>query len=253
MQFGLESLLFGRQVLPTIQPLARFTPPSDLRGNVFDYHVCFIRNGRFTSPRCSDKPALTEQPDLVFYLEPEDSFAPQEGDYYVDFRRLSVGGDVERLDLSASPFDVLLHPDYARFPTSGIEPLLNGQVVISSADPFVGDADTEAEYANVVFSYVPPDETPLPGGVYLTGSFNGWGVDLANELTWVSSQGSYEASLLIKQGEYEYRYTSPDPQIRRALHTRLPRLENLYTALVYYADASLNTDRLLAFGHASSR
>ena len=253
VQFGLESVMVGRQAFPSIQPILSFTPPAALLGNVFDYNVCFIRNGQVDRSRCSDKPSLTQQPDLLFYLEPEDAFAPQEGDYYVDLSNLNIGRRVEATDRSVTPFQVRLDPDYARFPSSGFEPLLNGQAVISDADRFVGDADTEGEYTRVLFRYVPPDEVPLSGGIFITGSFNGWGFDLTNELIWNANSKLYETDLLIKQGRYEYRYTSPDPAVRRQLQVRLPRPDNLYTAFVYFSDVSLNTDRLLAFQHVLSR
>lgn len=252
-KFGLESLLVGNRSFRSIQPILTFTPPSSLTGNVFDYNVCFVRNGDYTRSRCSNKPLLTQQPDLLFYLEPEDSFVPREGDYYIDLSNLTVGLRVEYTDRTVSPFEVLLSRDYARFPSSGVEPLLNGQPVISSADTYVGDADLEAEYANVVFRYVPPKETPLPGGVYVVGSFNGWGVDLANALTWRAQDKVYEGVVLMKQGRHEYRYTSPDPEVKRQLEARLPRPDNLYTAFVYFFDVLLGTDRLLAFQQVVSR
>ena len=253
LRFGLDRLLQGRQVLPTIQPIVRFAAPSTFVGSIFDFTVCFVRNGRFDRPRCSDRPSLTEQPDLVFYLEPDRSFAPQEGDYYVDLRDLSIGGQIERIDRTVSPFTVTLAPDYARFPTSGVEPLLAGQVVIGGADRYVGEADLQGEYADVLFKYVPPDEVPLSGGIFLTGSFNGWDLDLGNELRWNADGRWYELSVLLKQGEYEYRYTSPVAQVRRAITTRVPRADNLYTALVYFADTSLDTDRLMGFQHVLSQ
>ena len=152
-----------------------------------------------------------------------------------------------------SPFTVTLAPDYARFPTSGVEPLLAGQVVIGGADRYVGEADLQGEYADVLFKYVPPDEVPLSGGIFLTGSFNGWDLDLGNELRWNADGRWYELSVLLKQGEYEYRYTSPVAQVRRAITTRVPRADNLYTALVYFADTSLDTDRLMGFQHVLSQ
>ena len=252
MTLDLQNLLAGSQSLPSVQPLLRFTPPSQLGGNVFDYSVCFIRNGQYKAPRCSERPSLTVQPDLLFYLEPDEAFLPQEGDYYVDLRRLKPGGHIERIGFDTSPFEVMLQPDYARFPSTSADPLLSGQSVISGAHT-AGDPDTEAEYARVQFRFVPPDETRLPGGVYIAGSFNGWRIDLGRQLRWVADQGRYEGSLLIKQGEYEYQYTSPNSNVRRALHARLPRVDNQYTALVYYRDSSYSTDRLLAFQHGFTR
>ncbi len=253
LQFGIENVMVGGQGYPSAQPILSFTPPSSLIGNIFDYNVCFVQNGQLERSRCSSNPSLTQQPDLLFYLQPENAFEPQEGDYYLDLSNLTIGGRVERTDLSVTPYLITLEPDYARFPSSGIEPLLNGQPVISDADRFVGDADTQGEYARVLFRYVPPDEAPLPGGVFIAGSFNGWDFDLANQLTWEADLGRYEGELLIKQGKYEYRYTSPDPRVRRQLRARLPRPDNLYTALVYFSDVTLNTDRLLAYQNILSR
>lgn len=253
LRFGLDRLLMGRQVLPTIQPIVQFTPPADLLGTVFDYVVCFARNGRFEQPRCSDRPSLTEQPDLLFYLEPEHSFAPQEGDYYVDLRDYSIGGAIERIDHAVSPIAISLAPDYARFPAGGLTPLLAGQPIIGRADRYVGEADVQGEYADVLFRYVPPDEVPLSGGIFLVGSFNGWDLDLANELRWNADEKWYEHTILLKQGEYDYRYTSPVAQVRRAISSRAFRPDNLFTALVYYTDRTLSTDRLLGYRHLQSQ
>lgn len=253
LRFGLDRLLTGRQVLPTIQPIVQFAPPPDLLGTVFDYVVCFARNGRFEQSRCTDSPSLTVQPDLLFYLEPDLSFAPQEGDYYVDLRDYSIGGAIERIDHSVSPIAVSLVPDYARFPASSLAPLLAGQPVIGGADRYVGEADVQGEYADVLFRYVPPDEAPLAGGIFLVGSFNGWNLDLANELRWNADEKWYELAVLLKQGEYDYRYTSPVAHVRRAISSRSFRPDNLFTALVYYTDRSLSTDRLLGFRHMQSQ
>lgn len=247
VQFGIDNVLVAGRGGISAQPILSFTPPSSLAGNVFDYNVCFIRNGQLERTRCSDNPSLTQQPDLLFYLQPEDAFEPQEGDYFLDLSSLRVGGSIEHTDLSVSPYRITLEPDYARFPSSSIDPLLNGQAVVSEAVRDRGDADTEGEYAQIHFRYVPPDETRLPGGLLLTGSFNGWGFDLANEMRWVAERGHYEAELLIKQGHYEYRYTSPDPRVRRQLQAGLPRADNLYAAFVYFSDTARRTDRLLAY------
>ena len=252
-QFNIDNVMLRGQGYPSAQPILTFTPPSGLVGNVFDYNVCFVRNGQFDSTRCSDNPSLTQQPDLLFYLQPEESFEPQESAYFLDLSTLRVGGPIERTDLTVSPYYITLEPDYARFPSSSIDPLLNGQAVVSGAVRDRADPDTEGEYAQIYFRYVPPDETRLPGGLILTGSFNGWGFDLANEMRWVPDRGHYEGELLLKQGHYEYRYTSPDPRVRRQLQTRLPRPDNMYAAFIYFSDTALRTDRLLAYQHIVAR
>lgn len=245
LQLGVDNVMVGSG-FPSAQPVASFRPPEDLLGNVFSYNTCFVQNGLYARTRCSDNPSLMNQPDLLFYLQPEMAFEPQGADYFLDLSTLQVGGQVLRTDYNATPYRVTIQPDYARFPASGHEPLLNGQPAVSSVVRDVGDPDTEGEYVRVLFSYVPPEEEVLSGGVLITGSFNGWTFDLANQLTWVPEEKRYEGEILIKQGQYEYRYTSPDRRLARLLRTNMPRQENLYSAFVYYSDASLTTDRLLA-------
>ena len=245
-RLGIDNVLVAGQGFPSNQPVLTFTPPPSLAGNVFDYNVCFVQNGQLASARCADNPSLTQQPDLLFFLQPERAFHPAGADYFLDLGNLNVSLEIDRTDFTAQPYRVILKPDYARFPDNGAGPLLSGQSVVSGAVRGVGQADTEGEYVETTFRFVPDGEQPLGGDLYVVGSFNGWQVDLGRALEWVPEEGYYEGTLLIKQGQYEYRYTSPDPRVRRALRNPLPRPENTYAAFVYYSDASLSTDRLLA-------
>lgn len=248
LNFALDDVFVGGQRAPSLQPFVRFAPPSTLTGTVFDYNVCFVRNTNFDAARCSSDPSLAEQPDLVFFLDPERSFEPEASEYVLDLRSLRQGGDIRDLDFTTVPYTAELEPDYAQFPASGAEPFLNGQSLISTAVRDVADADLSGEYVEAQFSFVPPNEQRLPGGLFVTGSFNAWTIDLNEALDWVAERGRYEGSALVKQGLYEYRYVSPNRAAQRALRVNLPRTANQYTAFVYFSDTSLSTDRLLAIG-----
>lgn len=246
LELATDNVLLGGTAYPATQPLAAFRPPADLQGNVFDYNVCFVRNGRYELARCSDRPSLAQQPVMQFYLEPEMAFEPEGASYFLDLSVIDPGSQIARVDRSTRPYEVTLEPDYARFGTSGIAPLLNGQTVVDGAVRGVGQADTEAEYVAVRFAYVTPDERPLAGEVIVTGSFSDWQFDPANRLEWVAAEGRYEGELLLKQGQYEYRYAARDRRLERALLGTMPRAENHYAAFVYYRDLRYSTDRLLA-------
>lgn len=84
------------------------------------------------------------------------------------------------------------------------------------------------------------------GEVIVTGSFNNWAYDPAYQLAWVPENGRYEGELLLKQGQYEYRYVARDRRIADAQRENMPNAENQYAAFVYYSDIRLNSDRLLA-------
>lgn len=242
LEFVTDLVLVGDYGYPSIQPIAAFRPAPGTEGDVFDYNVCFARNGRFDLARCSDRPSLMNAPLMQFFLEPETSFEPEVAPYFLDLTNLRSSNQIAATDFTDSPFYVELEPDYAAFGGSGMGISLNGQSRISSVVA-VGDADVRSEYVITRFAFVPPQESRLSGEVLVTGSFNGWRYDAANRLDWVPERGRYEGEVLLKQGQYEYRYVSRD---RRAVQRSLPQAESQLLAFVYYDDASLQTDRLLA-------
>ena len=249
----LEQVLLGGTAFPGTLPLVRFTPPQSLQGNVFDYDVCFVRNGRIERARCSDEPLLSMQPALQFDLEREHAFFPEAADYFMDISSLRVSPSVESTDLTKTPYEIRLAPDYASFPGTPGAPMLNGQPVVTGAVTGLGDADVAADYASVVFSFVPPENEQLDGELLLTGSFNNWQYDPEYRMTWVPEESLYRGQILLKQGQYEYRYFSPDRRMRQILAHATPRAENLYLAFVYFSDTSVSTDRLLGVGGTLAR
>ncbi len=251
VDFGLDNVLLGGSAYPAIQPSAKFTPPPNFRDNVFNYNVCFVRNGQFKHTRCTDRPQLAAQPTLQFYLEPETSFRPQVPDYFVDIGVLHVGPRIARTDLTSSPYRVYVEPDYAQFAGTGLDPLLSGQIVVDRAVRNVPEPAFQADYVETYFTYVPPNEVPVNGSVVIAGSFNDWRNDPANRMEWIPENRRYEGNVLLKQGQYEYRYLVSDRRVR--LTGAAPRLDNLYSVFVYFKDTSLFTDRLLAVNNILTR
>ncbi len=245
LQLGVENLSIGRGGFTSVQPVALFVPPPQIDGNVFDFKVCFARNGRFESQRCVDQPSLIQQPALRFYLSPSQAFEPITADYFLDMSFLRVGNRIAKVAFNEAPYLVTLEPDYARFPGDLLDPALYGQMVISETVTEFSDADVSAEYVNVLFSYVTDSGGKLTHDVYLTGSFNGWQVKPENRLSWNAEEQQYEVKLLLKQGQYDYRYVAGRDQLPRGT---VSRPENLYTALVYYNDIRINSDRLISVG-----
>lgn len=242
VQIGIENIIVGQGGFGAIQPAAVFIQPASLDGNVFDFKVCFTRNGRFEAPRCSEQPSLSQPPSLRFFLQPSQAFEPITADYFLDLSALRVGNRIARVDFNEAPFLVTLEPDYARFPGNTLDPVLNGQTVVAGAVQDVATPDFSAQYVRVLFSYIPETGQRLGDQVYITGSFNGWQADGARRLEWVAERDQYEIELLLKQGQYDYRYVVSSDRLPRGT---VPRPDNLYTAFVYFSDIRLNTDRLL--------
>jgi hypothetical protein len=248
-----QNTIVAGQGMPATIPRVRFTPPEENTGNPFDYSVCFIRNGQLEQARCSDNPLMGGLPALQFDLEPRTAFPAEPAEYFLDLSALRPGGQIEAADVAEATPLVTLKPDYAAFPGTPFAPLLNGQAVVSGAVRDVADPDVSAEYAEVGFSFVPPDEQALSGTLYIAGSFSAWGNDPDYRMHWVAERGRYEGSVLLKQGQYEYRYQSPDVELRQLFRQAPPRAENVYYTFVYFSDIRVNTDRLLGVEAITAR
>ncbi len=158
---------------------------------------------------------------------------------------MRVGNRIARVGFDEAPYYVTLEPDYARFPGDLLAPVLNGQTVISGSVKDVPNPDVAAQYVNVLFSYVTESGGRISRDILITGSFNGWQLDEQHKLEWNAEEERYEIELLLKQGQYEYRYVVDQDGLPRGT---VPRPENLYTAMVYYSDIRVNTDRLISMG-----
>jgi hypothetical protein len=229
-----------------LQPVARLSPDPELNGQLFDYSVCFARNGQIGATLCADDASLVSQA-LYQYELPRRSSFPVDGPLYkADIGELRPGRDVDRVDFSTDPFQVVLALDYARF-GSDVDPLLlTGAPVVRSVVQGTRRPSIEADYVDVFFRYVPDDEEELEGPVILSGAFNGWAVDPAYQMRWDEDDRVYTATLLLKQGTYLYRYAVADPEeLEIRERERGVGRESLYTALVYFRDVALGTDRLV--------
>lgn len=226
-----------------VQPFVQFRP-LDPGVDAFNYEVCFVQNANYVASRCAGGPSLAANPDLSFYLEPRNAFARKGAEWFLDLGDVRTGGQIEQTRQSDIPWRVWLTPDQARFPGSTLAPFLNGQPVIENAVPGVSGASVRAEYVETTFRFQTLSGGPIPGGVSIAGTFNGW--QPGRPLDWNAQESWYEQSLLVKQGQHEYRYVVSDPAHKEALESGLAQPLNQYTSFVYLDDIRSQTDRLLA-------
>ncbi len=118
------------------------------------------------------------------------------------------------------------------------------------------DKRGKADYVWVWFTL--PAYSELRGGsVYVAGDFCGWQHGSANRMTWNAARGCYEASLLLKQGWYNYEYlfipsgsTEPKGFAFEGSHWET---ENDYLILTYFRDPTERYDRLTGIAVANTR
>jgi len=245
IQLGAEPLNLPGQRAPSFRPIARYTPPSDVRGDPFGHAVCFVRNGRLSDTRCEDRPLLARQPELEFELERDRAYAPTTADYELDLSELRVTTQIAQVDRSRSPVRVQLDPDYARFGEGMGRGTGNGQPIVRGALPNQLNPEVSAEYVETTFAFVPSGERPYTSPLVVAGSFSGMDAGRGTQMAWNATRGQYEGTVLLKQGRYQYFYSTDDPAFRKQTLATQPRIRSNYTAFVYYQDARRNTDRLL--------
>lgn len=245
VQMGTKLVQVPGQFGGSVRPVTRFTPPEELTGDPFGYTTCFIRNGRIPDTRCEDRPLLARQPNLEFELDRNLAFAPATADYSVDLGNLRTGAGILRVDRTVSPFQVALEPDYAQFSGRDLDADLKGQIVIREAVSGRANPEVTAEYVRTAFAFVPPKERPLSERVVVAGSFSQMDPAQGMEMDWIPSRSQYEGEVLLKQGHYQYFYSSSDPVFEREIRQSQSRMQSTFTTFVYYEDPSTGTDRLL--------
>ena len=110
------------------------------------------------------------------------------------------------------------------------------------------DSDTEADYLFVHFSLA--SEQLSGGRLYVSGHFTGGAIVSKYEMEYNLRTGKYEATVLLKQGAYDYQYIwVPDGEtIGQTKPTEGDWYEtkNEYLLLLYYRQRGSRYDRLIS-------
>lgn len=131
-------------------------------------------------------------------------------------------------------------------------PDVNGNFVLRTID--TESIDTEGDYSWVHFSLESSrfiDEDPI----YVYGKFNDWQLTENNRLTYNQKTKLYEASILFKQGFYNYMYVTQNEEgtiNQHSIDGSFFQTENTYTVLVYYKPLGSRFDQLVGIGSANS-
>ncbi len=119
---------------------------------------------------------------------------------------------------------------------------INGNFLIQNNDP--GENLLNADYANVQFNL---KSQPINGEVYVWGQFNNWQLNDFNRMRY-TSDGGYQANILLKQGYYEYMYYVKSPNLPSYYFEGSHfQAENQYEILVYYRKPGNVFDELVGY------
>jgi hypothetical protein len=130
---------------------------------------------------------------------------------------------------------------------------INGRFLLKTDDePSVSNY---GEYAIVKFS-LPYDAPIVAGNLYVAGGFNGWQYSPENKMEYNYRRKAYEASILFKQGYYNYLYVMLPNNSKVGDATWVEgnhsQTRNTYTILVYHRSRGELYDELIATGSFES-
>jgi len=125
---------------------------------------------------------------------------------------------------------------------------LNGNFLVKNDR--AAESDLEADYLFAHFFLVPPDLV-TNDQIFVFGAISNWQCLPTNQMTYNAASRLYEATLLLKQGFYDYQYVlfnkdtqSIDATFLEGSHVET---ENSYSLFVYYRGFSSRYDRLIGF------
>lgn len=117
---------------------------------------------------------------------------------------------------------------------------INGQFYIKDNESQLGDL--AAEYVNVQFQLEAPK---YKEDLFVVGAFNGWKKSDTNLMTYDQDKGMYRASLLLKQGLYNYKYEGRENST--LVSQSFFDTENFYEVFVYYKAMGSRGDELVGY------
>ncbi|QHV96249.1 type IX secretion system plug protein [Spirosoma endbachense] len=162
---------------------------------------------------------------------------------------LSRANYIERIDRNADHNVAYVQVDQPRSRGPYIQSDdFNGFFVIDHRE--TGNGQTGADYIETVFTLRIPE---APGvNVYVNGAFNFWELNDRNRMSFDSVLGAYRASILLKQGVYNYDYivqtTTGQPKVdENYIEGSFSSTENDYEVFVYHRPPASRADQLVSY------
>lgn len=121
---------------------------------------------------------------------------------------------------------------------------VNGQFAIMNVER--RNYDLESEYMVTTFNLAADGVTDTP---YIVGAFTQWGKDPAAKMELNKKTNTYQATILMKQGwyDYAYGYKTAEGFDTRSLEGSFFETENEYEIFVYYRDMGSRYDELIGY------
>ncbi|WP_421811165.1 type IX secretion system plug protein domain-containing protein [Flagellimonas sp.] len=215
--------------------------------------IAILQNHHWPTALYNIKPQFTIGTELVYRYNEETGFFG--GNEFLNFDTKDLRSPtfaISNIEMKDVYHHYLFTNEYRYDQEYTYFPDINGDFVVRTLQG--EDVSREAEYSKVHFSLPYSNEIGLDN-VFVIGKFNNYDLSEENKMVFNEENGKFEATLMIKQGFYNYKYV-----VQREDGTIEPNLvsgnfhftENNYLILVYYRDFGDMYDSIIGIGSVNS-
>lgn len=212
-----------------------------------------IQNNNLNTAISGLKPLYTLGNQLIYKYDTETSFWAGNEYLFIDTKDLRVATLGTQSIALKELYNNYLFTDIVRSERPyTYNPDINGNYLITALDR--EDPNIEADYAWVHFS-LQMEELFGDSDLYIYGNFNNYSINDSTKMYYDNKSNTYKASILLKQGFYNYKYILFDSKNglnEGFISGNFYQTENDYKVLVYYRDLGARYDRIIGIGIANS-
>ncbi|RNL54513.1 type IX secretion system plug protein [Pedobacter jejuensis] len=221
-----------------------------------DLKIAVIQNFNSNTVQINTRPSFVRPNQLVYNDLNTNDFLGDNEFRKFDTRSIRFKGDnIRDIFRDKESVSAMLFQDISRNTGTFANQLdENGNFFIRNTDG--RDDRTEAEYISMLFTL----NTSAPttnGEAYVIGRFNNYSLSKENKLLYDAERKQFYASILMKQGLYDYEYAWLDKNTNTVTTTPFEgaffQTENTYQIFVYYRRPGARWDTLIGYTNLSNR
>lgn len=191
----------------------------------------------------------------LFSDDPDLNIIPG-GNEYRNFDIKSIkyqSPQIQSINFTGENYVIQLYPDEIKNKKNYFSDIdINGRFYIENSRG--NKKEIDADYVKVNFTLA--SDFLTEGEIYVMGNLSNWKPLPSNKLSYNFTNQSYECSILLKQGYYNYNYYLFNSEFNNSQTTLFEgdhyETENDYILLVYYKNAMDRYERLLSYKIANS-
>lgn len=219
-----------------------------------EIYPVILQNNNWQTAITGLKPQFYRGTQLLYKYNKETSFWG--GNEFLHFDSKTIRSstlNIATVELGADLYHTYLYLNEERkgLPYT-LFPDVNGNFIIRTLDG--ENSYTDADYSWVHFSLKTLKKSKEKD-IYIHGNFNNWQLNEGNKLHYNIDSGLYEATLLFKQGFYNYQYVTKSSNgilNNHEIDGSYYQTENDYTVLVYYKKFGSRYTKVIGVGYGNS-